>query len=847
MILARAGWRSLARHPLQLLFAVIGVALGVAVVIGIDLANSSASRAFRLSADTLSGSTTHQIIGGPQGLDEDVYRRLRVEAGVRHSAPIVEGYAELPGVPGLTMRILGIDPLADGPFRTYTPSLETTADFTRLLVEPGSAFLLDTTARRLGLSLNEAWRVDTLGTSVSLTLSGVLSAPDEITARALDNLIIVDIATAQETLGLLGRLSRIDLILPAGPSGQALAAEIEALLPPAATLVSASARADVMAQMTRAFQLNLTAMSLLALVIGMFLIYNTLTFAVLQRRPLLGILRTLGVTRAQIFRLILGEALLIGLAGTLLGLLLGVGLGQGLLSLVTRTINDLYFVLHVQHLEVTAWSLLKGVALGVGATLAAAFIPAVEATRTPPRRVLMRSTVESAQRRRAPRMALLGLIIAALGALALILPGNSLILSFLALFAVIAGYALAVPGLMLALLRALSAPLGRLGGVLGKMAGRNLGASLSRSGVATAALAVAVAATIGIGLMIGSFRLSVAQWLESYLRADIYITTPSVGFEAGRTPLEPRLVEELSQAPGVELATRARHLLLEGAQGTLELFVAEIPPRAQAGYEFKSGDPTRIWQAFATQPAVLVSEPFAYHRGLGRGDLLELRTDRGPVKFEVAGIYMDYGSDQGRVTLSRNIFTRYWDERGSDALGLYLKPGLEAETVAAELRALAGGRQQVVVYSNRSLREASMATFDRTFAITAVLRLLVIIVAFIGILNALMAMQIERAREMAVLRANGLTPRQVWRLVTAETGLIGLVAGLLALPLGLVQALVLIHVINRRSFGWTMQTYLAPDIVLQALLLAVVAALLAGLYPAWRMARTSPALALREE
>jgi putative ABC transport system permease protein len=197
--------------------------------------------------------------------------------------------------------------------------------------------------------------------------------------------------------------------------------------------------------------------------------------------------------------------------------------------------------------------------------------------------------------------------------------------------------------------------------------------------------------------------------------------------------------------------------------------------------------------------------------------------------------------------MERAVFARYWDQPQTDALGFYLAPGYEAEQVAAALRRQAAGEQQVLVYSNRALREASLATFDRTFRVTQVLRLLAVAVAFVGILSALMALQLERGRDLAVLRATGLTPRQVWGLVIGETTLMGLLAGLLSLPLGVIQALVLIYVINRRSFGWTMQTWLSPEVFIEALLLALGAALLAGLYPAWRMARTRPALALREE
>ena len=224
-----------------------------------------------------------------------------------------------------------------------------------------------------------------------------------------------------------------------------------------------------------------------------------------------------------------------------------------------------------------------------------------------------------------------------------------------------------------------------------------------------------------------------------------------------------------------------------------------------------------------------------------------LRTDQGEKPFLIAGVFTDYGSDRGRITMSRSVYSRYWQDSRADALGVYLSSGDDAETVAAKIRLVTGGKQQVTVYSNKALRDASLATFDRTFTITSVLRMLAVLVAFIGILNALMAMQIERARELAILRANGLTPQQLWRLVVCETGMVGFLAGVLSLPLGIFQALALILVINQRSFGWSMQISIDATILVQALVLSFFAALLAGIYPSWRMARTSPALAMRYE
>jgi putative ABC transport system permease protein len=251
---------------------------------------------------------------------------------------------------------------------------------------------------------------------------------------------------------------------------------------------------------------------------------------------------------------------------------------------------------------------------------------------------------------------------------------------------------------------------------------------------------------------------------------------------------------------------------------------------------------------------VFVSEPFAWRSGLGVGDEVPLPTDRGTLPFRIAGVFQDYGSEQGVIMMSRTTWSSVMDDPGVTSLGVFLAPGVSAEDGVTALRRAAAGAPDataagaaVVIRSNAELRRTSLEVFDRTFAITAVLRALAFVVAFIGVLAALMALQLERAREFGVLRANGLTPRQLWALVTTQTGVLGLVAGLLAVPLGLVLAVVMIEVVNKRSFGWTLGIEVGGDILAQAVLLALLGALLAGLYPAWRMSKTSPALALREE
>jgi len=850
-LLLRTSLRYLLRHPWQIGLCILGVALGVAVVVAIDLANASARRAFTLSTESVAGRATHQIIGGPSGLDEGLYAALRVDLGLRQSAPVVDGYVQAPALADQTLQLLGVDPFAEQPFRSYLGEPRDTLDLAALVVQPATALLTAATAQRAGLGLGDALELRIGSRTLAVQIVGLLQPTDDLSQRALDGLVITDIATAQELLAQVGRLSRIDLILPEGPAAEPLIQELTPLLPPGATLVRAEARSNALDQMTRAFELNLTALSLLALMVGMFLIYNTVTFSVVQRRALLGTLRCVGVTRGQVAALVLAEAAVISLIGSLVGLALGVLLGRGLVNLVTRTINDLYFVVTVRSLMIDPVVLFRGFTLGVVATLLSAAVPALEATLTPPRAVLRRSSVEDRARRLLMILAGagLGLIVVGLGLLWLPWgsgPIGGLVLAFAALFAIVIGAALLAPLLTVVMMRLARPLLGKIFGMLGRMAARDVEAHLSRTTVAVAALMVAVSVTIGVGMMVGSFRQTVIAWLSQSLVADVYVSAPTNTANRIDTTLEPELVSRLGAVAGVATLTRFRSVQVETIAGPTTLVAVDAGgERGRSAFRFREGGDDATWAAW-DGGAILISEPLAFRSGLGGGDTLTLRTDRGPRDFPIAGVYYDYTSDRGVIRLRYEDYRAAWDDAAISSLALYATPGTDIDGLVARLRGAAEGAE-VVIGSNRALREGTLAIFDRTFAITAVLQLLATIIAFIGILSALMALQLERSRELGMLRANGLTPVQLWGLVLGQTSLIGLAAGLLAAPLGLTLGLVLIYVINRRSFGWSLDLSLEPTLFLQALLVALTAALLAGIYPAWKMGRTSPAAALRDE
>ncbi len=844
-LLRRSSRRYLQQHPWLIGLSILGVALGVAMVVSIDLANTSAKRAFALSAESVTGKATHQVVGGGEGLDEDMYRRLRIDLGVREAAPLVEGYATAPEYEGRTFQVLGVDPFAEAPFRPYVGEVAG-LDLGAFMARTGTALLAKPTAEALGLAVGDSLALRIDGVPESVEIIGLLEPGDERSRRAMENLLVTDVATAQLLLNATGRLSRIDLLIPDAKAGAAQLETIRAGLPAGAEVVRSQTRTRTVEQMTRAFNLNLTALSLLALVVGMFLIYNTMTFSVVQRRPLVGRLRAIGVTRREVFALILGEAFLIGVVGTALGLLGGIVLGQGLVRLVTQTINDLYYVLTVRELSIAPWTLVKGAALGLGATLLATAAPAREATNAPASTVLRRSESESRLQGLAPKLALGGLMLGGLGVL-LLLPGRSIVLSYLALLCILLSFALITPLAVVGFAGAARPVMGRLFGVLGRMAARGVVSTLSRTAVAIAALSIALAATTGVGVMVGSFRATVEIWLGYSLQADVYVQPPSLVFRRGDATLLPDMAALLRETPGVAGAYSVRRIDAMADVGPTDLVAIDQGPNTRRTFRFKKGDAEAIWPRFEEESAVIISEPYSFRHSLAVGDTVRLQTERGEAAFPIRGIYYDYASDLGVVMMSRATYDRFYDDPGFSGLALYADPGQDLDALIERLRQRVGGQQELLIRSNRVLRESSLDVFDRTFTITTVLRLLAVAVAFVGVLSALMALQLERARELAVLRATGLTPRQVWRYVTLQTGLMGLVAGLLSIPLGLALAYVLIFVINKRSFGWTLQFEVPAEILLQAVALALVAAVLAGLYPSWKMANASPALALREE
>ncbi|HXN79662.1 MAG TPA: FtsX-like permease family protein, partial [Steroidobacteraceae bacterium] len=830
--LRAASLRHLLRHPAQLALALIGLTLGVGTIVAVDVATASSQRAFELSLQAVNGAATHQITGGPRGIDERLYTQLRTHAGAGaplRFAPVVAGYVT---VGERTMQLIGVDPFAAaelaGGRRVAAgpdPATEDVDGLRRWFTEPGAVVMSAATADQLGLAINSRFDLAVGGVRQRAALIGRIAEA----GAGLDAVLLTDIAQAQEWLGASGRLSRIDVRLAEGAAGAALLARLRAQLPADLELHATRAEARETFAMTDAFTTNLKAMSLLALLVGAFLIYGAVSFAVLQRRATIAVLRALGATRGEVLVVVLSEAAVLGVVGALCGVLLGLAIGRGLVGLVSQTINDLYFVVTVKEVTVPVSGIVTALCVGLGTALAAALLPALEVAASAPQLGLARSVLERRALQVARTLAVVSALLAVGAGLTVWVSGRSLLAGFATLFMLLLSVAAVTPAALSVLAQA-AARLGARVSPVARLACGDIAASLSRTGVACAALGMALTAMIGVAIMVESFRESLREWLIQTLRADVYVSAPGPA-EASERRLDPAVIRAVLATPGIRDHSESRRVVVGSERGALDLNAVRLPHASYAALKFTQADAAHAWPQFA-RGAILISEPLAWRLGPAPLDTLTLTTASGPRAFAVAGVYREYGNDRGEVLMSLGTYQRLWDDEAISGLGIYLAPGVEAAVAVGELRAAARGRQALFIRSNADIRALSMRIFERTFVITRVLYWLAAGVAAVGLVSALLAWELERSRELAILRSLGLTPGGTALLVLAQTTFMGIAALLAAIPAGLLTALVLTGVINRRAFGWQIDLHLTPAQFTDALWLALAAALAAGVYPA---------------
>ncbi len=878
--------RRMAHEPVRTVTTVAGIALGIAVVIAIQLTNASSVRGFETALDTVSGRASIEITGSG-GIDETLLPSLGWLREFGPASPVIEGnMAIVTGEQSRLFRprraeavkVLGVDILRDRTLRDYAlaayaaPGGDATGDptpadadqalssqaFLALLTSPQSIVITEKLALRRGYSLGSEIRL-LAGDRVNTYIVRAL-LEDKGPARVMDgSFVLMDIAAAQLAFARLGRIDRIDVQVaheagtldtsqaPTTAELEAAESAINGRLPAGLTAAKPSRRGQQVEKMLAAFHLNLTALSWVALVVGLFLVYNTATVAVLARREEVGMLRALGVTRRQVLGLFLGEAALMGLVGTLLGIGLGRVLADLAVGVTGATVSTLYIATAAAPPALSVAHVALAFALGLPLSLLAAMVPALEASRVPPT-AAMRGSDRLATRRRLTPATFIAPVLILIGAvgLAQLGPVNGRpLFAYASAFAIIIGASLLVPAIIFVTAKALARPLAAVLGVTGRLAHAHFTAAIPRLSISIAALAVALAMTVAIAIMVGSFRETVVYWVGQTLQADLFVG-PGVQPTTGSSQtLSPTIVDAISRHPAVAAVDTFRNIDLV-YQGNLVVLGAgqfEVV-RSHGSLLFKSPADGRDALARAIgQDAVLVSEAFANKYGTAPGDTVQLATALGDRPFTVAAVYYDYAIDRGVVVMDRPVFARYYGERPATSAAVYLREGADPEQVRQEILDGLDEGHRAFVYTNRALRAEVLRIFDSTFAITYALEIIAIVVAMLGVAGTLLTLVLERRRELRMLRLIGALRRQVQRIVVIEAALIGTTSMLIGLVMGLALSVLLVYVINVQSFGWTIQ-FRVPVLFLAQVSLAVIAATaLAGFLPA----RQATALVVEHE
>lgn len=831
------------KNPLSLALLVLGIALGVALVVSIDIANSSVEKSFQISSDIITGKTTHQIVGTYGDVNQSIYVRLRNKLGLKQVAPVITGRTIVRELGNRKMQILGIDPLAESGFRTYSVVQQGNrfdGAISELMSIPNQVLLHSSVKQKYGLQKGDSLTLVFGKEIVNLQINDFLELNEDVSNSA-ESLLYTDIATAQEILRRGNQISHIDLIIP--DNDTKLIEQIKELLPADVKLIPAAKRRNAIRQMSKSFEFNLQAFSLLALLVGMFLIYNTITFSVLRRRKLFGILRAIGVTRQELLWLIIKETLVIAIFGTILGLFLGVLLGNLTVQMVSQTVSSLYFSLIGNQYTIEFVNIVKAVFLGLLVSLSSAIFPAIEASRVQPASAMARSQMESKVKTWVPYLAITGLFLALGGCVVLNLPFRHVTWGFVGAAMIVFAFAFVVPFLTYLFSRWMNSPLSFVFGVTGKIAARAIPRSISRTGVSIAALMVAVCVYIGVGIMISSFKESLAQWVQDQLKGEIHLASSDQRYPG----IEPDVLSRLQTVSEIDTINQVMFSVIASGKYNQTVIFATDQKVNKFRWIWLTIEPQKLDEQFH-EGIVFVSESFAWKHSIRKTDnaTITLETPIGSQQFRIGGVFSDFFVRGGRIVISDQIYRKYWNKYQATHIEIILKPDSDAELIADQLNTLLADRN-VELTLQTTIYKRIMKVFDNTFTITVALQLLSALVAFIGIFNTIMALTFDRLREIGVLRANGMDAGQLWRMILIESGLMGMYACLLAIPLGTILSWILIAVINKRSFGWTLNFTFEFQYFFQAILLSLSAAILAGIYPAFKTSRINIIDAIRTE
>ena len=845
-LLTTISWRHVRRHRLRTALTFFGVALGVAVIVAIAAVNRSLTTSFESTVDQIAGKAVLQVANGESGIAESLFPVIRDTPGVRDAAAAVEGFLPVAGAPGERLYVYGVDLLTDFALRDHQFS-ESQFGFDQALdfiAQPDSIAITESFSRRLNLPVGASVMLLTSQGKRSFTVRALLK--EQGAAKVFGgSFALMDLPVAQRVFGKMGKLDIVDLTIENGANIEAVQRLLRPRLQGAAEVERPRKRGEQIELLLTSFRVGLFFVSLIALFVGFFLIYNTVSVSVIQRKKEIGALRCLGMRRGELLQLILAEALLLALAGSFAGAVLGWLLSRAALVAVGETVGNLFSLMDLVAGNFTPGELALALGSGVVVALLAALHPAWEAMRVSPLENARQAAWQPSSRPTGSWSNRLGIICfgtsPALLAFAPSVDGSvqRFSVGVIGMLVFLLGIAAFCP----AIISFTAAGLWRseaMTAVEGRLALDSLRRNPFRAGITVATMVISLAAIFTIAAFVNSVRGSLLAWVDQMVTADLIVSSGARTAGPRNVPLREDLLPELKKIAGVNIIDLYR-LIRSSYQGK-PILIESFSARDSASVRnlpVIGGDGARALREMADGKGVIISESFQRKFGKNKIDTLKLMTPSGLIAFKIIGVYVDYSSDSGSVLLDRALFKKYWREELVDAFDLWLTPGVDPQAVSQTIKERYGEPYQLFISTHRELKESVVRIMEQSFVVNYAVEIVAVLVAIFSVVNTLLASVLDRIREIGVLRAIGATQAQVRRMVVMEAGWMGLLAGVLGLFAGSVMAYHHVVYNTKELTGWTFQFYYPYGVAAFTIVVAVLLCFIAGYAPAKQAASRS--------
>jgi len=827
-------WPYVRKHKLRSALTLAGIVIGVGVLVGMHTANQDITQGFRETVDRIAGRAQLEVSAGETGFPESVLDKVQSLAQVSAAAPIIEAVANT-GLQGQgSLLVIGVDMTGDRNLRDYDfegQHDDVIDDPLIFLAQPDSIILSKGFAQRNGITRGARIGLQTMAGHKQFTVRGIMQSGGLASAYG-GNLAVMDIYAAQAVFGRGRSFDRIDIRVRDGVSVDECRAKLAAVLGSGLQVQPPSSRAQQFDQVSRGLALTIDISSAFALLIGVFIIYNSFAIAITQRRAEIGVLRALGASQGQVFRLFLGESAIGGLVGSALGIGAGLLLAHAIAPHLSSLVTVLYATpLQAETLSADPQLLLLAMLLGLTASILGAIIPARQAARADPVQALQKGRLHAMTGREARARWISGAATVILAALCLWL-GRSEMIFYAGYFLAVVSWLLFSPALSQLLAISLRPLWKRLLPVEGALATDSLIQTPKRTSATVSALMLSLALAVGFAGVTQAVRSSIRGWVDTTLNPDLYITpTPEINARTYRFPAT--VGRELLSLPQIEEVQGVRNarMVVRGAP-TLAVAVDIAALARRAPVKVVEGRRDHMVRECAAGRGIIVSESLSNLRGLHLGDTVELGTPSGVLQLPVLGSIVDFSDQQGSFLLDQALYRRYWHDDSSNIFRVYLKKGSDPEKAKESILARIGRNRTMFVFTNAGVRKFVLDLTEQWFSLTYIQLAVALLVAALGIVNTLTVSIADRRREFGVLQAVGALRQQVRLTVWMEAIAIGLIGLVLGWGMGAVALYYNLGVMRRDTAGLVLDYHFPFGFALFLLPVIVGVAFLASLLPA---------------